>query len=88
MNKVDTVLGLVEEITNTIVEAGDMKVGDAVKFKPGHKLEGVMAIIVNIHAKENSFDVRIGGGNGLVVAVPAAELQKIPAQPGVLEPKA
>jgi hypothetical protein len=88
MNKTEQVLGLVNEIESTIVEAGEVKVGDAVVFKPGTKLQGVIAIVQNVHDKENAFDVRIGGGAGLVVAVPAKDLQKTAAHPGVLEPKA
>lgn len=87
MNKSDKVLELVNEISSTIVEAGDVKVGDAVMFKPGTKLAGVIAIVQNIQ-KDNSLDVRIGGGDGLCVAVPAGDLLKTAGHPGILAPKA
>lgn len=81
--KADQVLNMVEEIENTITEAGDLKVGDAVIFKPKTHMAGVQALIQNIHASSNEMDVRIGGGNGLIVKVPMGDLLKVKSHPGV-----
>lgn len=78
--KVEELTSVMAEINNTVTEAMDLKVGDNVMFKKGHYLAGVPGLVVALHDKMNSVDIRIGGGNGLVVDVKATDLMKLENQ--------
>jgi transcription antitermination factor NusG len=86
MKQVDQVMELVEEISNTITEASELKAGEHVKFKPGTYMAGTIAVVQQSNS-DGSVAVRIGGGATGPLIVPATDLLKVPGHPGVLEPK-
>ena len=74
-------LGLVEEIQNTITEAGEVAVGDNVLVKDG-ELKGVKMTIINLHPELKSADITMGKG-GIRVNMPLSNLEKVKSHPGV-----